>query len=93
MQGFCKSPLTDSNRRPPPYHGGFVAYTRVHARSHATHILLQIAPFEGPEMRRETSRVSFLMCPFCVRGLLSVLTTETSVVENGPFVRFNSTAR
>jgi len=22
MQGFCASPLTDSNRRPPPYHGG-----------------------------------------------------------------------
>jgi hypothetical protein len=39
-------------------------------RSLATHILLQIAPFEGPEMRRETSRASFLMCPFCVRGLL-----------------------
>jgi hypothetical protein len=26
-------------------------------------------------MRRETSRVSFLMCPFCVRGLLSNETT------------------
>jgi hypothetical protein len=23
------------------------------------------------EMRRETSRVSFLMCPFCVRAALS----------------------
>ncbi len=22
LQGFCGSPLTDSNRRPPPYHGG-----------------------------------------------------------------------
>ncbi len=30
-------------------------------------------------MRRETSRVSFLMCPLCVRGLLSVLTTENVV--------------
>jgi hypothetical protein len=27
-------------------------------------------------MRRETSRVSFLMCPFCVRGVLSNETTE-----------------
>jgi hypothetical protein len=26
-------------------------------------------------MRRETSRVSFLMCPFCVRGLVSSATT------------------
>jgi molybdopterin synthase catalytic subunit len=26
-------------------------------------------------MRRETSRVSFLMCPFCVRGLVSAKTT------------------
>jgi hypothetical protein len=25
----------------------------------------------GLEMRRETSRVSFLMCPFCVRALLT----------------------
>jgi hypothetical protein len=35
LQGFCASPLTDSNRRPPPYHGGFRAshaYTRVHSR-------------------------------------------------------------
>jgi hypothetical protein len=26
-------------------------------------------------MRRETSRVSFLMCPFCVRGWLTEATT------------------
>jgi len=32
-------------------------------------------------MRRETSRVSFLMCPLCVRGLLSVLTTENVGVD------------
>jgi hypothetical protein len=52
--------------------------TRVHARSLATHILLQIGPFEGPEMRRETSRVSFLMCPFCVRLLLTRSATRLS---------------
>jgi MmyB-like transcription regulator ligand binding domain len=28
-------------------------------------------------MRRETSRVSFLMCPFCVRALLTRWTTAT----------------
>jgi hypothetical protein len=27
-------------------------------------------------MRRETTRVSFLMCPFCVRGVLLKLTTN-----------------
>ena len=32
-------------------------------------------------MRRETSRVSFLMCLFCVPGLLSVLTTENVGVD------------
>jgi hypothetical protein len=37
--------------------------------------LMQIRLFEAIEMRREMSRVSFLMCPFCFRGLLSVLTT------------------
>jgi hypothetical protein len=29
-------------------------------------------------MRRETSRVSFLMCPFCVRATLTQMTTELS---------------
>ena len=29
---------------------------------------LQIVPNEPSRVRRETSRVSFLMCPFCVRG-------------------------
>src|SRR6266545_7096658 len=38
--------------------------------------LLQIGALEGPEKRRATSQVSFLMCPFCVRGLLYVLTTK-----------------
>jgi hypothetical protein len=28
------------------------------------------------ELRRETSRVSFLMCPFCVRELLTTMTTS-----------------
>ena len=58
----------------------FRSVTRVHARSLAAHILLQIAPFEGPAMRRETSRVSFLMCLFCVRDLLSVLKTPNGDV-------------
>src|SRR5215218_637155 len=33
--GLLQEPLTDSNRRPPPYHGGFGAsraYTRDHPR-------------------------------------------------------------
>jgi len=29
-------------------------------------------------MRRETSRVSFLMCPFCVRALVSLSTTGSA---------------
>ena len=32
-------------------------------------------------MRRETSRVSFLMCPFCVRVALTVETT-TPIIRN-----------
>jgi hypothetical protein len=46
----------------------FRGVTRVHARSLATPFLLQIGPILTPEMRRETSRVSFLMCPFGVRA-------------------------
>ena len=36
LQAFCESPLTDSNRRPPPYHGGsgaVLACTPGHSRS------------------------------------------------------------
>ena len=53
----------------------FWGVTRVHARSLATHFLLQIGLLQAVEMRRETSRVSFLMCPFCVRALLTTSTT------------------
>jgi hypothetical protein len=67
-------PSADSNRRPPPYHK-FPGVTRVHARSLATQFPLQTAPNEATTMRRETSRVSFLMCPFCVRVPVSILTT------------------
>ena len=45
-----------------------------HARTLAItrdQFLLQIGSFEWGEMRREASRVSFLMCPFCVRAVLS----------------------
>jgi hypothetical protein len=53
----------------------FRGVTRVHARSLAAQFLLQIELSGRLRMRRETSRVSFLMCPFCVRGLLSNETT------------------
>jgi hypothetical protein len=56
----------------------FRSVTRVHARSLATHFPLQIGPFAGRLIRRETSRVSFLMCPFCVRVMLPRLTTHAS---------------
>jgi hypothetical protein len=39
-------------------------------------------------MRRETSRVSFLMCPFCVRALLPSGATPS----NGAFERKRPTA-
>jgi hypothetical protein len=59
----------------------FLGVTRVHARSLATHILLQIGLLLPLGMRSKASRVSFLMCPFCVRGSLSVLTTRTYGVD------------
>jgi hypothetical protein len=41
------------------------AYTRDHSR-HS--FCLQVDPVRMRPVRRETSRVSFLMYPFCVRG-------------------------
>src|SRR3954453_10489293 len=46
----------------------FRGVTRVPARSSATQFLLGL--LQAVELRRETSCVSFLMCPFCVRALL-----------------------
>jgi Phage integrase family len=79
-QEETRSPLTDSNRRPPPYH--FPCVTRVHSRSLATQFLLQIEVNEVSMMPREASRVSFLMCPFCVRTLSSESATyRTAAAE------------
>ena len=54
------------------------AYTRDHSRHSFS---CKSGVNEASTMRREASRVSFLMCPFCVRGLLSVLTTGTPGVD------------
>jgi hypothetical protein len=40
--------------------------------------------FDCHGMRRETSRVSFLMCPFCVRALLSAF-EQTAMADRGSF--------
>jgi hypothetical protein len=62
----------------------FWGVTRVHARSLATHFLLQIGLLQAVEMRREASRMSFLMCPFCVRAPSSVwATSRASWFVNG----------
>jgi hypothetical protein len=52
--------------------------TRVHARSLATQFLLQIRLLQAVEMRRETSRVSFLMCPL----LLCQAASGTSIAAS-----------
>jgi hypothetical protein len=59
-QAKPRSPQTDSNRRPPPYH-----------RSRAARFFLQISLIWPLRICRETSCVSFLMCPFCVRVSLT----------------------
>jgi hypothetical protein len=48
----------------------FRSVTRVHARSLTTRFLLQIGLVGTLKVLREASRVSFLMCPFCVRRLV-----------------------
>jgi hypothetical protein len=41
--------------------------SRDHARSSETQFSLEIDHFVSEAMGRQASRVSFLMCPFCVR--------------------------
>lgn len=63
-----QSPLTDSNRRPPPYHGGFGA-SRAYTGDHARHTYSSNS--HGSDRRRCVARrraCRFLMCPSCVRG-------------------------
>jgi hypothetical protein len=54
----------------------FRGVTRVHARPFAARFFLQIGLSEASRMRREASRVSFLMCPFCVRSPSSESATK-----------------
>jgi hypothetical protein len=56
----------------------FGRVTRVHVRSLVTQFFLQIETNDLSRMRREGSRVSSLMCPFCVRVLSSALATGPS---------------
>jgi len=74
LRTFCESPLTDSNRRPPPYHGGFGA-SRAYTDDHSRHSFSCKSLILAEDVRREASRVSFLMCPFRVRALVSASTT------------------
>ncbi len=62
----------------------FWSFTRVHGRSLATHFPLEIGPILLAGMRRETSRVSFLTCPFCVRALLLDVTTTRLLEQRSP---------
>ena len=74
--GTLRKPSDGLEPSTPPYHGGFGAgVTRVHTRSLATQFLLQIQLILAEDVRREASRVSFLMCPFRVRALVSASTT------------------
>jgi len=60
----------------PPYHGSLDASRAYTRGARATRFRLEIRPFWALGMRRETSRVSFLMCPFCVRAQLLCETTD-----------------
>jgi hypothetical protein len=45
LQGFSLSPLMDSNRRPPPYHGGFALREREGGTALAVAFFLQLRRF------------------------------------------------
>src|SRR6266545_1921534 len=79
LQALCVSPLTDSNRRPPPYHGGFGA-SRASTCDHSRHTFsckTHCCKRSRCVARRRACR--FLMCPFCVRGWLLMRTTPTGL--------------
>jgi hypothetical protein len=100
-QGYRRAPISSDFSEPsdglepstPSLPWRFRGVTRVHARSLATHFLLQIGLLQAVEMRRAMSQVSFLMCPFCVRAPSSDLTTTPlfrwiSVLGDGEALTF-----
>ena len=74
--GLLRKPSDGLEPSTPSLPWRFRGVTRVHPRSLPTHFSLQIKPSETLRMRRETSRVSFLMCPFCVRAWVPSVTTR-----------------
>jgi MOSC domain len=74
QRGGVPQAVASGGKRSLPW--SFRDVMRGHGRPSATYILLQIGLFERPEMRRETSRMSFLMCPFCVRPLFPSVATN-----------------
>ena len=94
LQVFCSKPSDGLEPLTPSLPWRFWGVTRVHARSLATQFFLQIGPNKmRPGMRREASRVSFLMCPFCVRDLSSVLATHLRNVVGAPDLRRDRPSR
>ena len=70
LQALSAKPSDGLEPSTPSLPWRFWGGTRVHARSLATRFSCKSGSNELSEMRRETSRVSFLMCPFCVRALM-----------------------
>src|SRR6266498_6026789 len=69
-QEETQSPLTDSNRRPPPYH--FWSGISVHARSSPATFILQMRPSVRATDARACPRVLDLVYPSRTRGVLSL---------------------
>jgi hypothetical protein len=84
--GLLQEPSDGLEPSTPSLPWRFRGVTCGHARSLATQFFLQIFQIRRRTMRRETSRVSCLMCPFCVRGALTsekfvkTLRAQSSVV-------------
>jgi len=75
LQGFPVSPLTDSNRRPPPYHGGsgaVLASIAGHSRPRSACKLVSYGSPAVPVRARACPRVPVLMYPSRTRGALPV---------------------
>ncbi len=85
-QGGGPPATRGSPRQTPCLPWRFRGVTRVHVRSLATQFLLQIGLILTPEMCRGTTRVSFLMCPFCV-GYVADADNECGQVTDEPSPR------
>jgi hypothetical protein len=83
LQGFSSSPLTDSNRRPPPYHGSLDVSCRTRAITHDTVSPGNLSLLRDRDASRDVARVVSDVSVLCPRLVADAGNAEASAPRRG----------